>query len=63
VSIEIECWCFFCVNGKEHPTTHRRWTRVSDRLLVAESLDSNDRVAMKACETCGHKKEDDRVDG
>jgi len=50
------CDCFWCEAGKEHPASpaHSEFHRVSDRLLVAESLDPADRVRRKACTVCGH---------
>ena len=53
------CTCFFCANNKEHKhTIEITWYAVSDRLLVAESLDPNDRIKRKACGLCGHIEEE-----
>jgi hypothetical protein len=53
---EPTCTCFFCENGRTHPATHVMWYRISDQLLVTESLLDSDRVQLEACGTCGHKR-------
>jgi hypothetical protein len=42
----------------KHPSNpnHSRFYRISDRLLVAESLNPEDRIKVFACEICGHKE-------
>lgn len=54
----MRCDCFFCQNGREHPDNefHRAFHRISDHLLVPESLNPQDRVKVFACEICGHKE-------
>lgn len=52
----VVCECFFCKNKKEHPNRkyHDVYTRMSDVLLVAESLDPKDSIAIEFCVTCTH---------
>jgi hypothetical protein len=50
------CDCFWCRQRKAHPgnEAHQEFHRISDLLLVAESLRPEDRVQRRACTTCGH---------
>lgn len=50
------CRCYFCINGLEHRASHTNYSRISDELLVAESLNPQDSIKMEACTTCGHKQ-------
>jgi hypothetical protein len=55
----MKCECAFCSSKppRPHPDDrHPRFERISDHLLVAESLDPNDSIPMEACWTCGHKR-------
>lgn len=57
------CTCFFCERSQPHPDNrHPDFVRISDQLLVAESLDPKDRIAVVACITCGHKRPMDEAD-
>ncbi len=53
---QVICKCFFCTQGKEHPNKkyHTEYKRMSDVLLVAESLDPKDRIPIEFCITCTH---------
>lgn len=55
---KISCECFFCKNKKDHPNRkyHDVYTRMSDVLLVAESLDPKDSIAIEFCVTCTHTR-------
>ncbi len=56
----VQCGtCFWCLGDRAHPegAFHSVYHRISDRLLVADSLDPADRVQVWACTTCGHKRE------
>lgn len=52
----VICECFFCGQGKEHPDRkyHDVYRRMSDVLLVAESLDPKDFIPIEFCVTCTH---------
>lgn len=43
------CDCFFCEAGKPHPASHSEFHRLSDHLLVTESLDPSDRPYSAQC--------------
>jgi hypothetical protein len=53
---KVICQCFFCKKGTEHPNRkyHDVYKRMSDVLLVAESLDPKDFIPIEFCVTCTH---------
>lgn len=56
VDRKVICECFFCKNEKEHPNRkyHDVYRRMSDVLLVAESLNPEDSIPIEFCVTCTH---------
>jgi len=53
------CTCFFCEQGKEHPTGrngYHNMTGERGHLQVAESLDPSDIVWTRICELCSHEE-------
>jgi hypothetical protein len=58
VATAVSCRCAFCKRGVPHPAHMHgglaEWADLGSRLLVAESLRSEDRVPVQACTLCGH---------
>lgn len=58
VDKQVICQCFYCKESKEHPNRkyHDVYRRMSDVLLVAESLNPEDSIAIEFCVTCTHTR-------
>lgn len=54
MSSVLDCDCYFCENGRPHPTAHDSWVTLSAFLRRPESLDSKDLLPREACTLCGH---------
>jgi len=55
--IEINCTCFYCRKGLNHPKMHIEYKQTSSLLLKIESLKKEDIIPLEYCILCGHTRQ------